>query len=220
MTMKRTRLAADVRREQLVTTAAELIGLHGYNGFSLTALAETCGISRGGILFHFESKEQLLLEVLAWRDAQDVAAASATLVSADDIIDFRGALDIIIQRNFTQREFVRLYAVLSAESLEPSHPAHEYFQRRQAKTLTDLAPVLTGLGRDPHHVAIEVLAFLDGLQLAWLRDPSIDLIAQWSSFADRLFESSGRKPPVPIRVSDHPHAHPEHASDSWQQRGD
>jgi AcrR family transcriptional regulator len=207
-TTKRTRLTAEVRREQLVTTAAALISRYGYNGFSLTALAEACGISRGGVLFHFESKEQLLLEVLDSRDSEDIAAASAAFASWDDVIDFRSALDIIVQRNFRQREFVRLYAVLNAEALDPSHPAHDYFQRRQAKALADLAPVLTGLDRDPREVAIEVLAFLDGLQLAWLRDPTIDLVGQWSSFADRLFASGERRSPVPIRVSDHPLSHP------------
>jgi hypothetical protein len=35
--------------------------------------------------------------------------------------------------------------------------------------------------------AIELLAFLDGLQLNWLRDPAIDFLAQWEGFADRFF---------------------------------
>jgi hypothetical protein len=34
---------------------------------------------------------------------------------------------------------------------------------------------------------VELLAFLDGLQLNWFRDPSIDFTAQWEAFADRFF---------------------------------
>ena len=40
---------------------------------------------------------------------------------------------------------------------------------------------------DPESFAVQVLAFMDGLQLSWLRDPAIDVVAEWEAFADRLF---------------------------------
>jgi hypothetical protein len=42
---------------------------------------------------------------------------------------------------------------------------------------------------NPRAAAVEVLAFLDGLQLAWLRDSCIDVAAQWELFADRLYRA-------------------------------
>jgi len=32
-----------------------------------------------------------------------------------------------------------------------------------------------------------LLAFLDGLQLNWFRDPSIDFTAQWEAFAAHFY---------------------------------
>jgi hypothetical protein len=36
---------------------------------------------------------------------------------------------------------------------------------------------------------VEFLAFLDGLQLNWLRDPPIEVRAQWELFADHFFRA-------------------------------
>ena len=39
----------------------------------------------------------------------------------------------LVRRNASQPEIVRLFAVLEAESLAPSHPAHAYFALRQVQ---------------------------------------------------------------------------------------
>ncbi|KAB2375050.1 hypothetical protein F9B16_26840 [Actinomadura montaniterrae] len=43
----------------------------------------------------------------------------------------------------------------------------------------------------PGLAAVELLSFLDGLQLHWLRDPGIGFLAQWELFADRFFVLDG-----------------------------
>ncbi len=52
---------------------------------------------------------------------------------------FFESLDRTVQHNFERRELLRLYTVLGAESLNPDHPAHDYFLRRQQ----------TSIARDP-----------------------------------------------------------------------
>jgi AcrR family transcriptional regulator len=170
---KRVRLTADVRRAQLVDEATALIARIGYHRFSIKALAEATGLTRAGVLHHVGSKEQLLLDVLALRDERDSAVTGSTP---------RDVLDQVVRRNIAQPEIVRLYTVLAAEALDPAHPAHGYFTNRLHEATAEMADLVGG-----REVAVEVYAFMDGIQLNWLRDPTIDMWEQWTIFADRLF---------------------------------
>ena len=174
MAGKRIRLTADARRAQLVDQATSLIARIGYHRFSISALAETSGLTRAGVLHHVGSKEQLLLDVLASRDERDNAAVGGETP--------REILDQVVRRNLQQPEIVRLYTVLAAEALDPSHPAHAYFADRLRTGTTRLGDLLGSIDR-----AVEIYSFMDGIQLTWLRDPTIDLWRLWTDFADALF---------------------------------
>jgi hypothetical protein len=92
-----------------------------------------------------------------------------------------------VRRNLAQRSLVQLYTVLSAEALDPAHPAHAYFQTRLSEGRAMLERYLLAWHPRPGQAAVDLLAFLDGLQLNWLRDAGIDFLAQWETFADRFF---------------------------------
>jgi AcrR family transcriptional regulator len=62
--------AARTRRRILLAAAHELVE-HGYAGASLRRVADGAGLQLGSLYFHFETKEQLMLEVL--RDSVDFA---------------------------------------------------------------------------------------------------------------------------------------------------
>ncbi|MGH8882753.1 MAG: TetR/AcrR family transcriptional regulator, partial [Stackebrandtia sp.] len=61
-----------LRRRQILRAATEIFGTRGYRNGSLSEIAEQVGITHAGILHHFGSKNQLLLEVLDYRDEVDV----------------------------------------------------------------------------------------------------------------------------------------------------
>jgi hypothetical protein len=91
----------------------------------------------------------------------------------------------LVRRNARQPEIVRLYTVLNGESLDPAHPAHEYFLTRERWALDLFASAARGSGGEQQ--ALQVLAAMDGLQLRWLRDlDGIDLVAEWDAIAGRL----------------------------------
>jgi AcrR family transcriptional regulator len=184
-------MPAAERREQLLRAATTLISERGYWGLSLQDVADACELSQPGVLHHFASKDALLVGVLEYRDQLDVQALAASLGLEVDVLvravtggDVAGLgltltdlLDATVERNAQQREIVRLYSVLQAESLAPDHPAHEYFAARQERALTlfsQLAADDTG-----SELAAHALALLDGLQLQWLRDPHMDLVSAW-----------------------------------------
>lgn len=91
-------------------------------------------------------------------------------------------------------EIVRLYAIMTAESIDPSHPAHEFFRDRYDRVRRRLAEHVRkdqSGGRlapdlDPDEVAVEVLALMDGMQVQWLLDPSLDMCAVLERHLRRL----------------------------------
>lgn len=60
------KMSRAVRREQLIQSTIETLALRGYASTTLTEVARTAGLSHGLVNFHFESKEKLLAETLAF----------------------------------------------------------------------------------------------------------------------------------------------------------
>lgn len=66
------RVSADLRRELIIAAAHEVFAARGFHKTSLGGIAERVGITHQGILHHFVSKEQLFVEVLAYRERLEV----------------------------------------------------------------------------------------------------------------------------------------------------
>jgi AcrR family transcriptional regulator len=64
---------ADRTRKRILAAAARELVAHGYAGASLRSVAEGAGLKLGSLYFHFETKEDLMLEVL--RDAFALACS-------------------------------------------------------------------------------------------------------------------------------------------------
>lgn len=192
---RRTRLPTTERRKQIIDVATSLIAERGYWGLSIQDVADSCGLTVNGVLHHVGSKNGLLVAVLDHRDKEDVRALAGilglpyptsgwtpedlTAVAQDRRLGLAELCAAVVERNAGQPEIVRLYSLLEAESLSPDHPAHDYFSARQRVTLegfTRLAPV----GVDALALARHLLGLMDGLQLQWLRDADIDLVAAWA----------------------------------------
>ena len=67
-------------KASLIAAAAEVVRVHGVANLTLERVADTAGVSKGGLLYHFGSKQQLVLglltDTLSRADAslQDMAA--------------------------------------------------------------------------------------------------------------------------------------------------
>jgi AcrR family transcriptional regulator len=185
----------DNRKCQVLAEATRIIAERGYHGFGLQELAERCGMSKPGLLHHFGSKEQLLIEVLQERDRQDeLAVASVTGLArhgmrADELSleTVKSLFAALVARNATQPELVRLNAMLRAEALSPRHPAHDYFLQRSAETISEYAKVIAPHVGQPHETARQLTALMGGLELLWLREEQgFDLAEQWTVAAAKL----------------------------------
>lgn len=191
----RERWDADQRLIQITTVATRLLGERGFWTLSLRDVADECGMSISGVLHHVGSKDGLLTAVMDHRDDADLEALSELFdASKDDVLAgrFDGGIEelchALMARNAQQPEVVRLHAVISAEALQPGHPAHEYAMQHERLGVQGFQRLLAGRTDTPVAVARQLMSLMDGLQVRWLWAPDeVDLLAEWDSAAAPIF---------------------------------
>lgn len=166
------------RRTAIVDAARSVFAAHGYRSGSIQEVATACGISQSAVLHHFPAKEDLLLAVLADRDAR-----------GDDIQAGQGIAEAAMaqaRHNEATPGIIELYTTLCAESVPESHPAHSYFAGRFERLRESFGAQFVELdesgrlraGVDPALAASGFVALWDGIQLQWLHAPaSVDVAA-------------------------------------------
>ena len=180
------------RREEILAAADAAFAKHGFRGASLATIAQAVGLSQPGLLHHFPSKEELLLEVLRLRHERQFEWVARRLEEADSYAD---ALLELCAANAQTPGLVRLFTVLAAESVDDDHPAHERFRERYrglreratARFATEQREGRLTAEVDPETLAVQVLALFDGLQLQWLLEPdAVDMVGVMRDFLARL----------------------------------
>ncbi|WP_282203750.1 TetR/AcrR family transcriptional regulator [Kitasatospora fiedleri] len=208
------------KREEILDTALEIVARVGYSRATVRELAQAVGLSQTGLLHYFGSKEQLFVEILRRRDLVDLRAATGAATGASGRADgsgagggrgedgasgedggsgredagfppdLVGALAALQRHNAEVPGLVQLFSRLSAEAVEPDHPAHAYFRDRyrdvraggaEAVRASQAAGELPA-GIDADRLAVLVFALVDGLQMQWQYDPEIDMAEQLSYF--------------------------------------
>ncbi|MHA7299490.1 TetR/AcrR family transcriptional regulator [Pseudarthrobacter sp. MDT1-22] len=176
------------RRQEILTAAFEVFSTFGYRAGSIQDIADKIGLTKTGLLHHFPSKEALLEAVLTLRDEDSWAAAG---IVTDNGLETLHGIVRLVHNNTTVPELVALHCVLSAESTDPTHPAHEYFQRRYNWVREVGAQAFSDLDRQgmlrhrvpPAAAARQLVALMDGLQVQWLLDnDSVDMAGELRTF--------------------------------------
>ncbi|WP_431278389.1 TetR/AcrR family transcriptional regulator [Leifsonia poae] len=184
------------RRMQIIDDAMALFAAGGFTATSLQEIAERVGVSKSALLYHFRSKDELLLAVLERRDESSLEAIPSPDFSARELLDsmIEGA-----RRNAGQPGLVELYSVLAGEATSPAHPGHTFFRDRFGSMRRLLGAAFAELGRtgelpallDPEREAVWFLALWDGLQFQWLYDRSaVDVAAHLRGHLDALLVSA------------------------------
>lgn len=176
------RLRSEQRRREILEAAMATFGARGYRNGSLGEIADQVGITHAGILHHFGSKNQLLLEVLDYRDEADVEQLEGRH-PPEGMPLFRHLVDTA-RNNTTRPGIVQTYAVLSADSVTDDHPAQDYFRTRFTGLRSMIARSLAQICNPdamPSDAAIDtaasaIIGVMDGLQVQWLLDDrAVDL---------------------------------------------
>lgn len=173
-------------RARAIEAGIELFGSAGYNGATLTEVADRLGMSLTGLQHHFPDKDSLLTAVLEERDRRD-GERTRDLGPLDAL----ESLIVMLSESEQAPGLMELQCVLSAEATSQDHPAHEYFRQRYERLRTDATAAFADLkaqgllaaSMSPATLAAMVIALVDGLQLQWLLDrESVDIEAAVRQF--------------------------------------
>src|SRR5262245_16237446 len=77
-----TRRSVDVRLDEILRTACDVIAARGLGNTRTADVARAAGVSQALMFYHFETKERLLAQAFAWAAEQDLARLE-TLLSED-----------------------------------------------------------------------------------------------------------------------------------------
>jgi AcrR family transcriptional regulator len=147
----------------------------GHRALTTLAVAQRAGISEAGLLYHYPSKDALLVAALERFDESQLSELEPgeALATAPE----RAALGV------RRTNIVHLYTALLAEASDPAHPANAYFKKRwhvgreiqgsDIVLLEERGEVQPAVA--PERAALWILAAWDGLQNHGLVDPCFDI---------------------------------------------
>ncbi|WP_210508725.1 TetR/AcrR family transcriptional regulator [Naasia sp. SYSU D00057] len=180
------------RRRQVVITATEVFGEHGFRGGTLQQVADRVGGTPAAVLKLFGTKEKLLIAVLEHWGAvtnEIVLEGTAPYAHLDGFAK-------LMRYHVAHPGLLQLYTTMAAEATSAQHPAHEFMTRRYRDALASMrgwfqeavdAGHLRPLSRaDIAHEAEYLLAALDGLEIQFLLNPAFDLERSFALYTERV----------------------------------
>jgi AcrR family transcriptional regulator len=174
------------RQQQIVEAAFALFAAHGSRATTLATVAAAAGLSEPGLLHYFPSKNALLRAVLAYRSelahGEPVGPDDQAPVGGLRILHILAASARTLEAN---PMLARFDAVVGGESLAVDGPPAEHLRDRLRLVRARIEDALqSGVDRgeivpevNVADVALEVVAFLDGIQTLWLLDPEVIVLS-------------------------------------------
>ncbi|WP_051196488.1 TetR/AcrR family transcriptional regulator [Jonesia quinghaiensis] len=171
------------RRSEILEHAFTHFARYGYHGASLREIAAHTGVSHAGLRYHFKTKEDLLLAVLAQREQ-----IGTDLVALDELPEEPSEEQAweLVQRfvslmklSFEHPGFIELFITQAVFAADKTHPANGFFSRRYKTMRAEYTQGLhaikaAGLLKpeiSPEAAAVALIGFLEGLQIQWLLEP-------------------------------------------------
>ncbi|MFD7233395.1 TetR/AcrR family transcriptional regulator [Streptomyces sp. NPDC059881] len=165
----------EAKRGEILHAALEIFAAEGYRGTSLRKVAAKCNLSLPGLMHYFDSKEDLLTQVLRMRD-ETARARQDERTSPESYRE-------IIRESARTPGLVELFVSMAAAASDPAHPAHAHFAERYpalrervaafCRKRMDEGRMTTEIPAE--RLAVLLLAVADGIQLQWLIDRSTDM---------------------------------------------
>lgn len=168
------------RREAILDAAVDLLAEVGYHGMSLRDVARHVGISHPGVIYHFPSKEALLMSVVQRYETQ-VGFDLDHLEKLDALPVLDTLLEVTSRLNENPM-IIEVECMMMVEASSEIHPAHDHYMRRSERLLSVLKRVWSRLQQDgkvaatedPTHLAEIHAAVYNGIMIHWLYDREFD----------------------------------------------
>ncbi|MBD3689421.1 TetR/AcrR family transcriptional regulator [Nanchangia anserum] len=162
------------RREAILDATVDMVAEVGYHGLSMRDVARRVGISHPGVIYHFPSKDVLLMSVIE-RYEERLNFKVSSLADMAPFEVFEAFIELANSLGNSQT-IVEMECMLTVEASASVHPAHDHFAARFAglqEVLTDAFTKLESQGMlntvaQPRQLAYQLLAQWYGLQIQWL----------------------------------------------------
>jgi AcrR family transcriptional regulator len=177
------------RKKSIIEAATRMFARNGSRGTTLGEIAAEVGVSQAAVVYHFGTKEGLLNAVLDNRDRFEDTQLWRN--GPDPGLDIFWIVADIVRSWADHPEIVGLLAVLLAENVTDEGPLRPRLRGNYQLTVQRIADTLgKAIERgelranvDPRLKAAELLAFLSGLELAWIVSPDIPAAETASNWA-------------------------------------
>lgn len=179
-------------RRRLIENAIRVFGEHGYRGGSLRMIADAVGAPASQIINLFGSKHDLLTAVLDQWDGQQVGEETRRGLAYVDTLRER------IRYSHENPTWVEFFLTLGSEATGTGHPAHDYFVARYDHITDRLQEEILHAAADgeippmdpttARAEAQQLSAMMDGLQLQWLLNDSVDLVGTFDRYLDGVVD--------------------------------
>jgi AcrR family transcriptional regulator len=187
------------RRREIIDAASLVFARYGYAGASLRQMADDVGVTAASFSRHFANKEDLLQAVIEhWENKNE-----PFFDGAHGLEYFLRLPEFVVQHTL-EPGLIELFLTLRTEATNPQHPARKWAIEGYERTVnlgisylreaSEMGQVLPMDSTRRELEARGVFALMDGLQLQWLLDPSLDaagifetqlkaIIERWSGAA-------------------------------------
>ena len=171
------------KRAAIAKAAYEVVMEVGHVQLTTAAVAARAGMLERTMLYHFPTRDHLLVAAIEYFEGfidGDGQEGERPLAPPSE---FRDLIDQLAQRSPGEDKRLRLQVALASASQDPTHPAHEFFQRHYERVMAEMIDLMearqaAGLAhpdRDPVRMARQFIAVWDGLQQSWLIRRDFDL---------------------------------------------
>ncbi|MFT4126575.1 MAG: helix-turn-helix domain-containing protein [Gordonia sp. (in: high G+C Gram-positive bacteria)] len=157
-------------RERLLESARELFAAEGIRAVSVEQLLDASGVGRASFYRHFESKDDLVVAVLAHYNQRWRAMLREQVPERGE--EVLGVFDILAER-FSEPDYRGCLALTALiEFRDPEHPIHVAAVAHQQATAADLAALLDpALPKNTREqVGRQLLQLIDAAMLTALHD--------------------------------------------------
>ncbi len=196
------RVDKDEKKRHIALVALELFAEHGFSQVSMSQVAAAAGISKGAIYLYFESRADLsTAAAAAWVAQMGNGWISVPGDRRNPIERLRSLFRTTTRAFLENPRMVRLFlGIMEAAARDPDKFAHLNLVRRTSDPVrkavctilidgVEAGSLRPEAARDAERIAINLVAFVDGLGLQSMGDPGFyDLEQQIDFHLDQILQ--------------------------------
>lgn len=169
------------KRERIARAVVELVDELGHEKVTTALVADRSGVAEATVLYHFPTKDHLLVAGQAFLDDEQVASTGLDGGVVTEQTEFAAEQFALYDSVDDNRS--RLYLMIKGMSSVPGHPAHEYYAARIQRHVAMFTTLVRGRiaagvahpDLDPESAARQIIALWEGLGAMWMCDQTFSV---------------------------------------------